>query len=132
MELIVEPDVYCPSIDDSGSYIDKVPAFSLIKHGVSCPCGSRKDKIYESHSSFAGHIKTKVHQKWLYDLNQNKKNYFTENEELKRTIQNQKCIIGRFEKEVNVNRMTIDILTQQIMVLKNMGTISVENLLDYD
>ena len=32
MELVVEPDVYSPSIDENGNYIDKIPSFSLIDY----------------------------------------------------------------------------------------------------
>ena len=41
MELITEPDIYAPSIDEIGNYIDKVPSFLIIKHGVRCTCGKR-------------------------------------------------------------------------------------------
>ena len=43
MELVVEPDIYTPSINDNGLYVDKVPPFNYIKKGLTCPCGSRKD-----------------------------------------------------------------------------------------
>jgi hypothetical protein len=46
MELIVEPDIYQPSIDEAGNYIDKIPC-TLKTNGLSCPCGSRKDKTYD-------------------------------------------------------------------------------------
>ena len=42
MELVTEPDVYSPSIDNNGNYIDIIPSFNIINKGVSCPCGSRK------------------------------------------------------------------------------------------
>jgi len=44
MELVVEPDIYMPSIDELGNYVDKIPS---CKKGLTCPCGSRKDKVYE-------------------------------------------------------------------------------------
>ena len=78
MELVVEPDVYSPSVDNVGNYIDKIPSFNTIKKGLICPCGSRKDKFYETHISFSAHIKSKIHQKWLDGLNTNKINYFVE------------------------------------------------------
>jgi len=37
MELATEPDTYSPSIDDMGNYIDKIPSFANIKHGIRCP-----------------------------------------------------------------------------------------------
>ena len=63
MELVVEPDIYSPSIDDTGNYVDKVPSFRIIKKGLICPCGSRRDKYYENYASFSMHTKTKNHQK---------------------------------------------------------------------
>ena len=44
MELVVESDVYTPSIDATGNYIDKIPVLTK-NEGIHCPC-SRKDKIY--------------------------------------------------------------------------------------
>ena len=125
MELIVEPDMYSPSIDDSGNYIDKIPSFYYIKKGLNCPCGTRKDKLYDSYSCFSAHIKTKCHQKWLSNLNLNKANYYAENEKLKETVQNQRLIIAKLEKEIRTKIMTIDYLTQQLMKPS-------VNLLDFD
>ena len=134
MELVVEPDIYSPSIDEAGNYIDKIPSFNIIKKGLACPCGARRDKIYETHISFSMHIKTKNHQKWLANLNLNKVNYYVENEKLVETIQNQRLIIAKLEKEKNNKIMTIDYLTQQLQLqqTKNNISASVENLLDFD
>jgi len=128
MELVVEPETYAPNIDDSGNYIDAVPS---MKKGIRCPCGSRKDKIYETHSVFSTHIKTKTHQKWLSVLNQNKMNHFMENIHLKETIENQRMIIARFEKDLNSRMNTIDYLTQELRK-KNSKENTVDNLLDLD
>ena len=130
MELIVESDIYSPSIDDKGNYVDKIPSFNNIKNGLRCPCGTRKDKTYDCTSYFSNHIKSKTHQKWLSDLNMNKANFFLENVQLKETIINQKFIISRLEKEINIKLKTIDYLTQQ-MTLKDAINNTV-NLLDFD
>jgi len=114
MELVVEPDIYSPSIDENGNYIDKIPSFNIIKKGLLCPCGSRKDKVYETHTVFSSHIKTKRHISWLVTLNFNKANYYVKNQKLKETVQNQKLIIAKLEKDINTKIMTIDYLTQQI------------------
>ena len=47
MELVVESDIYSPSVDDKGNYVDKIPSFNIIKNGLRCPCGTRKDKTYD-------------------------------------------------------------------------------------
>ena len=114
MELVVEPDIYTPSINDNGLYVDKVPPFNYIKKGLSCPCGSRKDKIYETHSVFVAHTKTKTHQKWLEMLNTNKANLYVDLETAKEVISNQRLIIAKLEKDVSNKIMTIDYLTQQL------------------
>jgi hypothetical protein len=131
MDLATEPETYLPSIDDTSNYIDKIPPFAIIKHGIRCPCGSRKDKVYDSHTIFSQHIKTKTHQKWLQNLNTNKANYYIENEELKTIVQQQRIIIAKLEKELQNKSMTIDFLTQQLMS-KNVSQKCVSDLLNFD
>jgi hypothetical protein len=135
MELVVEPDIYSPSIDDNGLYIDKVPPFNYIKKGLVCPCGSRKDKVYESHSVFISHTKTKAHQKWLESLNLNRANFYVEFEKSKEVISNQRIIIAKLEKDVNNKILTIDYLTQQLYkasLIDKKTEINTNNLLDFD
>jgi hypothetical protein len=135
MELVVEPDIYSPSIDDNGLYIDKVPPFNYIKKGLVCPCGSRKDKVYESHSVFISHTKTKAHQKWLESLNLNRANFYVEFEKSKEVISNQRLIIAKLEKDVNNKILTIDYLTQQLYkasLIDKKTEINTNNLLDFD
>jgi hypothetical protein len=131
MELAVESDIYSPSIDDKGNYVDRIPSFNNIKNGLRCPCGTRKDKTYDCTTYFSNHIKTKSHQKWLSDMNTNKSNFFLENISLKDTINNQKQIIGKLEKEIQIKLKTIDYLTQQ-MTMKDANYNTVNNLLDFD
>lgn len=114
MELVTEPDVYAPCVDEDGKYIDKVPSFNNLNHGLRCPCGARKDKCYTTNTTFTAHIKTKTHQKWLEEMNLNKSNYYVEYEKLKELVQNQRLIIARLEKDLNSKNITIDYLTQQL------------------
>lgn len=130
MELVTEPDIYTPSIDNMGNYIDKIPSFTNLKHGIRCPCGSRKDKVYSNHSVFSNHIKTKTHKSWLSDLNLNKSNFYVENETLRTTIHNQKMIIAKYEKEIQNKNMTIDYLTKQLVQTNNNDTVN--NLIIFD
>ena len=136
--MICEPDIYSPNIDENGNYIDSIPPFNTFtgtKKGVRCPCGSRKDKVYETHTIFSGHIKTKTHQKWLNGLNQNRANYYVENEKLRETVQTQRIIIAKLEKDLNVKIMTIDYLTSQLIkpysTAKTIES-NICNLLDFD
>ncbi len=130
MELVVEPDLYSPIINDSGNYCDKIPSF-ISQKGIRCACGSRRDKIYDSHSTFSNHLKIKTHQKWLEGLNLNKANYYTENIKLKELINNQKLIIAKLEKDINTKIMTIDFLTQQLNSMSQTNNKVVSDLLDY-
>ena len=115
MDLLLEPDIYEPSINDDSNYYDYLPSSTKFKNGLRCPCGTRKEHIFDSRQSFSGHIKTKTHQKWLNDLNANKKNYYVECEKLKDLTNSQKLIIARLETELNVKLKTIDYLSRQLM-----------------
>ena len=125
MELVVEPDIYMPSVDELGNYVDKCPTF---KKGLMCACGSRKDKVYETSAVFSAHIKTKTHQSWLQNLNLNKANHYIEKEKLKDTVQNQRLIIARSETEINNLRQTITYLTSQLQK----PAAPTKNLLEFD
>lgn len=125
-DLALTPDTYSPAIDELGNYCDSIPH---IRHGIYCPCGGRKDKVYESKHSFATHIKTKCHQRWLEDLSRNKTNYYEEVQSLKQTVQNQRLIIARLERDINTKIMTVDILTRKLAELQNAG-MTTADLLD--
>lgn len=129
MELVVEPEVYCPSIGEDGAYIDKVPTTCILKNGIQCPCGSRKDKVYDSSASFSCHIKTKIHQRWLVGINLNKTNYYTESVKLQDVVKNQQLIIGRLERTIQSNTTAIEILSNEIDKLRRPPPV---DLLIYD
>ena len=127
--IAVDSDIYEPNIDDKGSYADYLPSSSKFSNGLRCPCGARKDHIFDSRGSFSNHIKTKTHQKWLSDLNTNKMNFYSECEKLKEVVKSQQIIIARLEKEINTKLKTIDYLTQQLMNKEKTGDI---DLLTFD
>lgn len=127
MELIVDSDIYAPTLSDSGKYEDCVPTFGGSIAGYYCPCGARKDKIYSSNSVMTAHFKTKTHQKWIESLNLNRTNYFVENQKLKETISSQRIIIAKLEKNILSKDETIAYLTRQLAVQQ---TSFVDNLLD--
>jgi hypothetical protein len=131
MDLIVESDIYAPSIDDNGNYVDKIPSFSNIKNGLRCPCGTRRDKTYDCSSYFTNHIKSQTHKKWLSNINMNKSNYYIENIQLRETINNQKLIIAKFEKEINTNLKTINYLTKQLVAKEQIITENID-LINFD
>jgi len=124
MELATQADMYSPSIDEIGNYVDKI---YYCKLGLYCPCGSRKDKIYDTNTMFSIHVKSKHHQSWLKNLNLNRANYYIENEKMKETLQNQQIIISKLDKEIQNKNLTIDYLTKQLTTKNN---IVVNNLID--
>lgn len=130
MDLTIESDIYEPNIDDNGDYSDYLPSSSKFKHGLRCPCGSRKEHIFDTRASFSGHIKTKTHLKWLADLNANKMNYFTENIKLLETINNQKLVIARLQRENDENIKLIVHLTKKIEIKEHPGIVC--DLLNFD
>lgn len=131
MELTTQADIYEPSIDNSGNYIDKIPSFNNLKDGIQCLCGTRKDKKFDSKSTFTTHTKTQTHIKWLENLNLNKKNYYVESENLKKTVRDQRKIIGDLDKISQNKSVTISILTEQLVLSRNTNT-KTEDLLSFD
>jgi hypothetical protein len=130
MEVSLESDIYEPNMDDNGNYTDYLPPSSKFKYGLRCPCGARREHVFDTRQSFKSHVKTKTHQKWLNDLNTNKMNFYTECEKLKEVVNSQKLIIARLEKDVNTKSKTIDYLTQQLI---NRETVHNEiDLLSFD
>jgi hypothetical protein len=110
MEIERKPDIYQPSNDFNGNYIDSIPNFKFNNHGIICPCAN-KDKIFLSRSSFTCHTKTKKHIKWLEEINNNKSNYLVENISLNEIVKNQRLIIANSEKEIRELKKKIDYLT---------------------
>jgi hypothetical protein len=113
--LVLEPELYQPSQNTDGQYLDYLPPTYSFKNGLKCPCGARKSHVFETRYNFNIHIKSKTHQKWLSDLNMNKTSHMTECESLKELVNSQKLIIARLERELNLKMKTIDYLTQQLM-----------------
>ena len=111
MDIQLIPDVYVPSVDTNGNYIDKIP---IMKQGLFCQCGARKDKVYETTAKFCSHITTKSHQAWLLMLNQNKSNFYGELLQHKELVDNQRKIIQKMEYELNEKARTIDYLHKQL------------------
>lgn len=109
MDLTLTPDTYVPILNN-GNYVDKVPN---IQNGIYCPCGSRHNKVY-NHQTFTSHIRTKYHQKWLQEMNENKANHYVEMLKYKELVENQKIIIKKMETQLQTKILTIDYLTQQL------------------
>ena len=119
MDLLLEPDIYEPNINEKGDYVDSCPSSYKFQNGLRCCCGTRKEHIFDSRPSFSSHIKTKTHQKWLQELNINKLNYYTENIKCKEIINTQKIIIARLQKEHDENNQLIAHLSKKIALKEN-------------
>tara|TARA_B110000259_G_scaffold186257_1_gene237041 strand:+ start:946 stop:1338 length:393 start_codon:yes stop_codon:yes gene_type:complete len=130
MELSKKPDIYSPSIDDTGTYIDLMPTFNFNMNGYYCPCGCKKDKIYETKTKLQTHTKTKFHQLWLNNLNLNKLNYYKQLEEGKEIIKSQKIMIGNLQKQLDIKSSTIDYLINQLNIIINNNN-KIEDLIKF-
>lgn len=136
MSLTLDADIYEPSTDDDGNYIDYLPPSNKFTNGIRCLCGSRKNHIFYTKSAFNEHRKTNAHQKWLIDLNTNKNNHFIESQKLKELVSTQKILLAErdreiinLKKELQTKSHTIDILSQQIYVKNQQLNI---DLLNFD
>jgi hypothetical protein len=110
MDLNLTPDTYTPGVDTNGNYID---VNVKITNGIYCPCN--KNKIaYKNMSSFCNHKKSKTHQKWLKQLNNDKANYYVKLIELNEIYESQKKIIHQLENELKKKLLLIDYLTEQV------------------
>ena len=128
-DIALTPDVYTPTINDSGNYIDCKP---VIRHGMTCPCGTRKDKVYETNAKFNTHTKSKIHQKWLQQLNNDKANHYIEMLKLKEINENQQKIISKMETDLGIRINTIDYLSRQLLSKEQSSQNTVSDLLDID
>ena len=129
MSLITESDVYSPSMDSNGAYIDNIPNFNGHKQGLKCPCNNN---LFCSRQSFKTHTNTSVHKNWLIQHNNNRQNYFQELEQAKQLIQEQKRIIAQLEREKNDLRRTIHILSTPTTITANIIDTHTVDLLEFD
>ena len=126
LSLSLEPELYVPSINNNGEYVDVCPAY--IRHGIRCGCGSRTDHIYDTKSKFKTHINTQAHKNWIMHINNNKKNIYEENVQLNELVKNQREIISNMEKEMINHKNINKYLENKIFISHNCPTVT--NLLD--
>jgi hypothetical protein len=129
MESALTADTYTPGLDDQGNYIDSIP---VIRHGIYCLCGSRKDKTYPNSSSFTAHTKTKHHQQWLETLNQNKANYYVESLRYKELVESQQRILTSLENQLVVKSALVVSLEKQVTSLRIQLVALVSNSMQVD
>ena len=130
MDLALDSDIYEPIMDEKGNYMDYLPPSNKFQNGLRCACGSRKEHVFDSRPSFASHTKTKTHQKWLTDLNNNKMNYFSENIKLNETITTQKIVIAKLQRENDEYAKLIAHLTKKMEIKEH--SYMVTDLISFD
>jgi hypothetical protein len=128
--LALEPDVYVPSIDLNGNYVDVVPPFVMLTSGLRCVCGTAT--IFPTAAKFKTHTRSQRHVKWLVGVNANRGNLLTENAAQKKLIIEQRLILARLENDVRSKSVTIDCLSRQIASTQDQNTRVAVNLLDFD
>ena len=110
MSLAVEAELYAPNRDDHATYVDYVPSQCVMKNGLKCVCGSRKEQIFYKPSSFKVHLKCQKHKDWLKMKNIAPQNDIKTIHELEKTIKNQQIIIHEKEREIVVLKNKIGML----------------------
>jgi hypothetical protein len=124
MDLVTEADIYTPSIDETGKYVDKI--IGLFKNSMRCPCSYHKNAIYDTRTKLKNHINTKLHQQWIDNMNANRSNHLIESIQLNETVKNQRLIIAQLQRQ-------IDRLTNENEALKkNSGFDPTIDLLIFD
>lgn len=135
-ELTAQPNQYMPSLDSDNNYVDRVltkPAFAA---GIRCGCGT--SSVFYNGTDFKQHCKTKLHNKWIQVLNQNKNNHLTELEQLREVVKQQQLLIAERDRKIIDMEGIIRTRETTIRTLSSMmNTTPIEqseevNLLDID
>jgi hypothetical protein len=103
-ELATIAEVYTPSVNSEGRYIDCIPANINIS-GARCPCGSTT--VFCTRISFSNHIKTKKHVEWLERVNNENRNYLAENIGLKEQLVQQRKIIASLSNQLEATKIEL-------------------------
>ena len=125
MELALEAEVYAPNRDDQGTYVDYIPSSWLLKNGIKCVCGSRKDQTFYTSSAFKKHLQCQKHKVWLKMKNIEPQNDIKMIFEHEKTIKNQQIIIHELEQKILI-------LKNKIAILETPKHVPIFNLLDID
>ena len=112
MDIALQPEVYKPSLDNNGNYIDSLLSFNL-EMGIVCPCMPGKDRVFKNKTKFNYHKKTQTHQRWLEKINTEKNNLFVENIKLKELVETQKKLLAQFDIEIMKKNAIIEFLSSK-------------------
>ena len=101
--LATECEVYAPSIDEGGRYVDSIPANYS---GLKCPC-TNLIKSFKTKPSFAQHCKTQRHCKWLSELNANRQNFYKELMKANEIVKQQQAMLASRDNELTHLRLVV-------------------------
>ena len=107
MALALEAELYAPNRDDHGTYIDFVPSICILKYGIRCACGSRKDQTFYSTAPFKKHLQCQKHKAWLKMKNLEPQNDIKIIHEHEKTIKNQQLLINKMDLEIQTLKKKI-------------------------
>lgn len=130
--IAVQPDTYTPMVDDEGNYVDKVPSNGVFATtGIRCPCSTRRDKVYNTKSSFTTHTKSQGHQAWLKEMSSNKTDYRAITQEQEQIIKAQKIMIAQMELAQTAKNLETELEIQNmrttIQMLMRVGSTNITN-----
>jgi hypothetical protein len=118
MELTLEPEIYAPSINEYGNYVDN-PGTGAAFRPLRCACGCRRDQLYKTIASFKSHIKSQCHISWLEDQNNNKQNHLVNASNNAELLNQQRLQIARMSLDVEQKNHHIGLMTKRITELEN-------------
>ena len=99
-ELATIAELYTPSVNNEGRYVDSVPV--NIHHGIRCSCGS--NTVFKSRPSFTTHTTSRRHVEWLERINNDQRNYLAENIRLTEQITQQRRLVVSLSNQLEVIR----------------------------
>jgi hypothetical protein len=151
MELATTAEIYQPTVDDDGNYVDIVPKFDSVRKecGIRCPCAqgltheyANRGKTFYERANLYAHTKSKYHQDWLAGLNREKTNHLSKLHVVSELVDQQKIIIAQQAQVISQRDQVISQKDQEIKKLLDMITMITNlklqepvyppNLLDFD
>jgi hypothetical protein len=130
MSLSLEPDLYQVSVDENGTYINKLPSPDSINSGIRCPCGSRRNIVFKTSTSLSKHFLCEKHKMWLKNLNLEKVNHYTELIKSREIVDQQQKLIKNLKLELQDKDKTIVNQAKELASIKKPIHVPVTNLLD--
>jgi hypothetical protein len=96
-------DVYQPSMDREGNYID---SYVNLSHFSKCGCGSKNN--FTNTQSFKIHFKSEIHKRWIEYLNHEKENHYAELMKYKKLNKQQQLVIQQQQDIMTTNDVKLE------------------------